>query len=119
MLLSLSPRRPPPGTSGCGPGEFGKIIARILIFVKKWSFCEPRYGAKLAASLASSRSLSLRQLRPHRRRNDRPEELDRAQDCGLRLGADLHLHQIALVAEDLVLGEDFGDRLVGRPPTIK
>ena len=33
----------------------------------------------------------------------------------MRLGADLHLDEGALVAEDLVLGEDFGDRLVGRP----
>jgi hypothetical protein len=33
----------------------------------------------------------------------------------LRLRADRHLHEIALMAEDLVLSEDFGDRLVGRP----
>ena len=33
----------------------------------------------------------------------------------MRLRADRHLHEIALMAEDLVLGEDFGDRLIRRP----
>ena len=32
----------------------------------------------------------------------------------MRLMADGHLHEIAIVAKDLVLGEDFGDGLIGR-----
>jgi hypothetical protein len=44
----------------------------------------------------------------------RTQELDRAQDRSLRLVADRHLHEIAIVAENLVLSEDLGDRLSGR-----
>ena len=48
------------------------------------------------------------------RRDDRAEKLDRAQDRVLRLGADRHLHEVAVVVKNLVLSEDFRDRFVGR-----
>ena len=76
------------------------------------------YAPSLASSAehdALRRDLALRQCRAHRGRDDRAEEFDRAQDRALRLRADRHLHEIALMAERLVLGEDLGDRLVRRP----
>ena len=52
-----------------------------------------------------SGNLPLRELRAHLGRDDRAQKLDRAQDRVLRLGADRHLHESAVVAKDLVLSE--------------
>src|SRR5271157_5865437 len=82
-----------------------------------WSNFSPprtRMGATSGAWGQLRRSPA-HQRRMHLRRDDGPEELDRAQDRLLRLCADRHLHQIALMAEDLVLSEDLRHRLVRRP----
>src|SRR5271155_6075506 len=114
MILSLPLDGRRPRTSGADPGV-RQGIAHILIFVKKVSALSARPLIGPVRRPASGRNLPLRQFRSHRRRDNRAEKLDRAQDGGLRLGADLHLDEGALVAEDLVLGKDFGDRLAGRP----
>src|SRR5690606_27741599 len=48
---------------------------------------------------------------PHRRRDLRPEQLDRAQHLVVRDGADTELREEALVAEQLVLEQDLVDDL--------
>ena len=48
----------------------------------------------------------------HRRRNLRPEQLDRPHGLRMRHGADAHLHEIALMAERFVLVQDFLDHLL-------
>jgi hypothetical protein len=57
---------------------------------------------------------SNRQFRAHFGRDDRAQKLDRTQDHRLRLAANRHLHESAVVAKNLVLSENFGDGLVRR-----
>jgi hypothetical protein len=47
-----------------------------------------------------SENLPLREFRAHFGRDDCARELDRAQELVLRLVADRHLHEIAIVAKD-------------------
>src|SRR3712207_7697718 len=57
-------------------------------------------------------------LRADERRDLGPESLDRLEDVGVLHGADAHLREVALVAEELVLEEDLlGDLLGDRKST--
>ena len=65
-----------------------------------------RGAARGRARLLGRRRLAARDLVAHQRRDARAEQLDRVHDPVVGQRADAHLHELALMAEDLVVEEE-------------
>ena len=101
--------------------KVAKPVPLYWVYVTAWAtpdgvtqFREDIYNRDGLGPVAATEPAHLAFLQrvPHRRRDLRPEQLDRPHGLRMRHGADAHLHQIALVAERFVLVQDFLDHLL-------
>ena len=103
--------------------KVAKPVPLYWVYVTAWAtpdgvtqFREDIYNrdglGPVAATSAAHLALSSARCAHARGATFVPEQLDRAHRLRVRHGADAHLHQIALVAERLVLAQDFLDHLL-------
>src|SRR5262245_7329516 len=104
---STSPPGPRPMAS-CNSAT----ISTTATVSARWCRAPPSAPKLTRVSRRNGRRAPACEFLTHDRRNLGAEQLDRAHGLRVGHGADAHLHQIALMAERLVLVKDFRDHLL-------